>query len=94
MFDTSNILSSRKNTTQIWQYFEQYFSSVTGLLLYNPVFPIYVYQGLKELWEDNIQHFEIRAVLEPVKLDDYHFLKISLIFSVFFTCFPFSSDLS
>nr|KAG5701004.1 hypothetical protein BaRGS_022715 [Batillaria attramentaria] len=50
----------------VWDKFTAYFGKVSGLMLYAPVFEDYLYEGLKQFRQDNVQYLEIRALLSPV----------------------------
>nr|KAG5693872.1 hypothetical protein BaRGS_009928 [Batillaria attramentaria] len=43
-----------------------YFDKIEGLMLYAPVYEDYLYEGLKQFREDNVQYVEIRGLLQPV----------------------------
>uniref|UniRef100_A0A8C9T373 adenosine deaminase n=2 Tax=Scleropages formosus TaxID=113540 RepID=A0A8C9T373_SCLFO len=54
----------------VWSKFEQTFSAVLGLLRHAPVFKDYLYQGLTQLYQDNIIYVELRTDLsETYELD-------------------------
>ncbi|KAK7479394.1 hypothetical protein BaRGS_00029386 [Batillaria attramentaria] len=50
----------------VWKEFMDYFDKVEGLMLYAPVFEDYLYEGLKQFRQDNVQYLEIRGLLLPV----------------------------
>ena len=43
-----------------------YFMKVEGLILYAPVFEDYLWEGLRQFREDNVQYLEIRGLLPKV----------------------------
>nr|KAG5693874.1 hypothetical protein BaRGS_009930 [Batillaria attramentaria] len=53
-------------TDPVWKEFMDYFDKVEGLMLYAPVFEDYLYEGLKQFRQDNVQYLEIRGLLLPV----------------------------
>lgn len=50
----------------VWNKFISYFGQTQGLMLHAPVFEDYLYEGLRQFREDNVQYLEIRALLPPV----------------------------
>lgn len=51
---------------EVWNQFEQIFHSISGLFTYAPVFKDYIYQGLLQLYNDNILYLELRSGLSQV----------------------------
>ncbi|KAM4733629.1 adenosine deaminase 2-A [Anableps anableps] len=50
----------------VWGRFEEAFRAVWGLVTYAPVFRDYYYQGLTQLYADNVMYLELRALLPQV----------------------------
>ncbi|KAM9467350.1 adenosine deaminase 2-A isoform 2-T2 [Clarias gariepinus] len=51
---------------EVWNQFEQIFGSISGLFRYAPVFKDYIYQGLLQLYNDNISYMELRAGMSQI----------------------------
>nr|XP_006821882.1 PREDICTED: adenosine deaminase CECR1-like [Saccoglossus kowalevskii] len=54
------------NQQIVWDYFNDYFAAVDGLVYYADVFKDYFRQGLQEFYDDGIQFMEVRALLQPI----------------------------
>lgn len=54
---------SYPNLNSVWQAFMDIFETVAGLLGYKDVWQEYLYQVLKELYEDNVRYLEFRGIL-------------------------------
>ncbi|KAJ8925011.1 hypothetical protein NQ315_001176 [Exocentrus adspersus] len=50
----------------VWTAFEHTMATVSGLLGYRPVWDLYLYQVLRELYEDNVMYLEFRGVLPEI----------------------------
>ena len=50
----------------VWNKFMDYFTKVESLILYAPVFEDYLWEGLRQFREDNVQYLEIRGLLPKV----------------------------
>ncbi|XP_029008738.1 adenosine deaminase 2-A isoform X2 [Betta splendens] len=50
----------------VWFKFEHTFRAVWGLVTYAPVFRDYYYQGLTELYMDNVMYLELRCLLPEI----------------------------
>ncbi|KAG8034387.1 hypothetical protein G9C98_007463 [Cotesia typhae] len=49
-----------------WKKFMNIFILITPMLTYRPVYEDHFYQGLKELYEDNVLYLELRSTLPPL----------------------------
>lgn len=52
----------------VWKKFESGIQTITLMITYKPVFADYFYQGLQELYDDNVNYVEVRGTL-PVVYD-------------------------
>ncbi|KAL4659449.1 adenosine deaminase CECR1-A-like [Arapaima gigas] len=54
----------------VWNKFEKTFSAISGLVRHAPVFKDYLYEGLMQLYMDNVMYVELRTELpETYELD-------------------------
>ena len=49
-----------RDSVDIWGEFQSIFRRITGLYTYRPVFEDYIFDGMRILAEDNIQHVDLR----------------------------------
>ncbi|KAB0792371.1 hypothetical protein PPYR_14330 [Photinus pyralis] len=50
----------------VWSAFQNIFGTITPMIMYRPFLVKYVYEALKELYEDKVNYVEIRGVLSTV----------------------------
>ena len=55
-----------KTQDDIWYRFQRLFQTINGLVFYGPVTKAFYYEGLNEFYMDNVQYFEMRAMLPEV----------------------------
>lgn len=58
-------------TKQSWTRFQDMFDSFNDALVYLPVFQLYTWRALEELYNDNIMYAELRSTLRPVNLKSF-----------------------
>ncbi|KAK0093288.1 hypothetical protein PV326_013908 [Microctonus aethiopoides] len=54
------------NVNIAWTKFMDVFTFITPMLTYKPIYEDHFYQGLKELYEDNVLYLELRSTLPPL----------------------------
>lgn len=54
------------NIDVVWQRFKRIFSTAYDMICYKPVFKVYIYQLLKELYVDNVMYTELRGTFMPL----------------------------
>jgi adenosine deaminase CECR1 len=59
------------NVNTVWAKFQRAFASLFSLLNYPDLIKDYMYRGLEEFYEDNVQYMEIRSVISRVCEDKY-----------------------
>lgn len=61
---TPDPASAYPTAAAVWARFLDYFvHKATGLLLYAPVYEDYIWEGLRQIHEDNVQYLELRGLL-------------------------------
>ncbi|XP_018564010.1 adenosine deaminase 2 [Anoplophora glabripennis] len=64
--EVDNPLDVYPSIDVIWQRFKKIFSTAYDMVCYKPVFKEYIYQLLKELYEDNVMYTELRGTFMPL----------------------------
>lgn len=59
-------VTSYNDINTVWNKFQGIFSVFVPILTYTEAWKDYYRQGLKELYDDNVQYFEFRGVLPEV----------------------------
>lgn len=76
LFEKLEILALLPNRKEIWERFENIFTTVDRLYKYRPTYCAYHKRMLEELCEDNIIYAEIRASLSPVSSNRGLYLRL------------------
>ncbi|XP_066237225.1 adenosine deaminase 2 isoform X1 [Saccopteryx leptura] len=63
---TENPEVTYTNQDIVWSKFQTIFFTISGLILYAPVFRDYIFEALEEFYQDNVFYLELRAMLSPV----------------------------
>lgn len=66
MFDANSTKIIYEDGNSAWTKFADIFTFITPFLTYRPVFEDHYYQGLQELYEDNVIYLELRSTLPPI----------------------------
>lgn len=60
---TENSTEKYKNGDEAWSKFVDIFAFITPIITYRPVYEDHFYEGLRELYADNVMYIEIRSTL-------------------------------
>ena len=69
---TDNPAKAYPSQYDVWHQFGSAFQAVEGLVFNTEIFGAYFEQALTELYADNVQYVETRALLGPVCVTNIH----------------------
>lgn len=66
VLNVDNPREAYPNVESVWSKFKKTFTTTYDLFSYRPVFEKYIYQVLKELYDDNVLYTELKGTIMPL----------------------------